>query len=1683
MFSSWSNWFGKKAVAAPAQQDDVFSLLQTTREEMIETLHGMLIDADPVLSERFAKAVRAEFKHERVRESNAGAFPEMQRGNSSGPYLSGEPTWIDLDQKKEVAEKKLQAILAECRVMVAANEDVLASLGGQIGRERDLITAIKKINPEQFTKLEQARIELKNIGSSLDQYYRNPLVIGQYIQKFANSSRSLPNELALLYAQEKNIPLPVVRQPLAAPLATNEILQIPFALAAMVSHDYHVLRNRNAYLKADFTQMAFGMGEEDEVCLVPDESFLAHEKDTALNKKTYFITQSPLKLFFKEKGEDKPLCEIPITMAASTLFRRSAIGTEIRAQQFAPLPAANPPVKEMTELEALIHGTNMLAEDLEKMGVDLNSPIHSVVSLDGNRLLASQLGDLNRLMSSHSVTPINHYQPTADELNKLSKDTYYLFQDKKDPNKWSLYFYNKTHYKYVPIMLCDTSKEDSVVTFQDISNDMLAKKELPPLRVKALIDDCVCFKVEDARRIAESLRALNGAAPTQNDLIAIGDKVNKAHILPGILNPYKAAQIGVADAIGKADELLKNVDPQLMANAPKDKFGRYVIGKASKNIQQNVVDGYKHKLNLLINAHMLLDKLGDMHSPILDFNPQQGLTSVLALTSVPKSFYEFTKQYKELFVDVDALDLIKIALKFSSAEDAKKYMHELLPINIEGIIKKAEENPFVSTIKNEAPGVSESVKNTKSSMESLNKILEAFSKNLPADGLAKKSIQDTILRIGDILTAWDSYARSPRGLLNLAELFSATGPQIAALIHDNSISQSYLALDLVFRNHIMTSAQQLHGMMEEIKLNIDSMEIEYCLKEGTLSSIAKVDSAMAEFQKLLGPSLGAQLKQQTLEAIAAQRKAMLSKVTAPQELLQRRIVTGEKAATGFAEAQAAKIKSETDEVHSQKRYLLNKFIDKRISVLTSRKRWFGRNNDVYVVTSLLEKLKDKMKGNHSIHTALDEIAKENPQDKKHIPLLWKGETGNVLKKLEFVTSSPADRINMLDLEIMRLEKRREKWHLFSSSLAELDLRISALQKLKVSINKPGNRLEDASNEMSLIHEAEFEALTAERGIAKYLSPVLWVAKPVIRALPRNTLLSDISEIDYYNSVSSAPPNIERKKIDEKIEKLNNMKGSSLLFYFQNRFIKKRINALQKLKDIVLRPDKPGEHKYFFGKALNELQDNNPSAYAMISQYDGDLIKQVLDAPNALIGGQKFASPVVESKPGVISAEKQDILLQLDGRIRELKVELANTFFLFRGSKEKEIEILQALQKHAETHSFTAAIDKVREIKGLGGNSYTLWQGKTGRMVKDIQYRSLTRKDMVRKMDLYLMRLHDRRRKGENVEFHIEALSHFKDKFANTADACSMSQAFAGLSVEERNSLTQQNHELLGELQAWENAKKKELVLAIDGEKDRLIALESLKSAIETEGVLTLDQALQKMPSKEKSFLEVNAVELLVRLHEQWNGADVKTRSKWVDVEINPLVTQVKSAEQRVLALEGLKAEVIQNPAATFPHIMTLLLGKQQGEWNSVLTVSEQALVKHLSENWDMLKAKDKVELINKEIDIVSALASLRVGLDGSEGVLTTITKESYQRDIDAILSPMAGKIHPVVDRLQSLDALKIVINHNDYVVDKDPKQAMTKLSEVHSQVLMHNEDGFLEKLRKYSAGEEKASISTKLRGA
>lgn len=287
------------------------------------------------------------------------------------------------------------------------------------------------------------------------------------------------------------------------------------------------------------------------------------------------------------------------------------------------------------------------------------------------------------------------------------------------------------------------------------------------------------------------------------------------------------------------------------------------------------------------------------------------------------------------------------------------------------------------------------------------------------------------------------------------------------------------------------------------------------------------------------------------------------------------------------------------------------------------------------------------------------------------------------------------------------------------------------------------------------------------------------------------------------------------RIDLEIEQYKKQRASRFYFYAATKrsVIEDICIALTRLKEILTKQG------YDFQAALKELQATALHNYNTLIANTNDFLNDLAEQ-NKLIAPNSFGKKAISASSHNLFLNNKDVKANQDinqtksiadnfvfslisKRINELNQEWRAT-----NTKTLKIELLTQLSDYFRKPSinFNQAIAYIK--KSRPADHYLLFEGRTGAMMKQIELSGLTKADMLRKLDLEVMRLTEKLKatycffanyRKATVQSRIDAVIELKAKLEGNVEK---------LSAKNEAILNKYESTLMQDIQTYEELNNK-----------------------------------------------------------------------------------------------------------------------------------------------------------------------------------------------------------------------------------------------------------------------------------
>jgi len=373
-------------------------------------------------------------------------------------------------------------------------------------------------------------------------------------------------------------------------------------------------------------------------------------------------------------------------------------------------------------------------------------------------------------------------------------------------------------------------------------------------------------------------------------------------------------------------------------------------------------------------------------------------------------------------------------------------------------------------------------------------------------------------------------------------------------------------------------------------------------------------------------------------------------------------------------------------------------------------------------------------------------------------------------------------------------------------------RLQFLKERAKFINDPDAVREVGIKVRLLTRFKEIASTTQSVDVEKILQQLRKEDAGNIHLLYESTSGEILKQLEY----KSVSPDDLFKALDIELAQLKKQRGTTHYIYSMHKakLLEERINACEKLQHLV--------KNHNLSDTLAGLDFNEKS---LLEKYDHvfldklKLIEQAIPVEHqtkTIIGAVEAKNdPVQVAVVDVNDSADQKYALELiDRRLAELESAIFKT-----NTKRLKIEVLTALKEELKQPgvSLQAAINKIKMNQQTKDTAYLIFEGRTGKTIKAAQNMTITRTELVHRLDAEINDLKRQRyahlhvfaqsRKATGDE-HIEVLQ--KLRAAIKGSEKSVRDIIINLTPAEKNVLQRYDADLLKDFNAFEKVTSKQL---------------------------------------------------------------------------------------------------------------------------------------------------------------------------------------------------------------------------------------------------------------------------------
>jgi hypothetical protein len=327
----------------------------------------------------------------------------------------------------------------------------------------------------------------------------------------------------------------------------------------------------------------------------------------------------------------------------------------------------------------------------------------------------------------------------------------------------------------------------------------------------------------------------------------------------------------------KLQELLEpSIYEKAIVNGRKDAYGRYVVVTTDK---KDMLFYYQNVLNLLIDFQQVMGPVSDLHESFTKLIENRNYWG--KVTSLWSQRNDLSDQlntlgdyYRNFLITISELQLDTVVANLPGFEDLKSWIKLLAPV--EETTAQVNLNPFYASYKQHGnewrqliglPSAQDELDEEdeedfdlpaearwgqagaeamraletmplkmESIKDAINKILRDLSGS-EVSATVKKDYEATINTAQKILDLITKFSTRPRTWANLLSFGYAIYPLAKQLMA--SLPQSYVSVNKVLSDLLLTTARQVNLILRDWFLYVDKLEGQFYLKEGSLLSLGQ----------------------------------------------------------------------------------------------------------------------------------------------------------------------------------------------------------------------------------------------------------------------------------------------------------------------------------------------------------------------------------------------------------------------------------------------------------------------------------------------------------------------------------------------------------------------------------------------------------------------------------------------------------------------------------------------------------------------------------------------------------------------------------------------------------------------------------------------------------------------------
>ncbi len=535
-----------------------------------------------------------------------------------------------------------------------------------------------------------------------------------------------------------------------------------------------------------------------------------------------------------------------------------------------------------------------------------------------------------------------------------------------------------------------------------------------------------------------------------------------------ILNNMVGLEAQVGDIFKNI--LAADIYTEFFEKAAKDEQGKFDLNTNTK--EPHWVHQYKQFFNFLISARLCLDQLAKLHIELMQYYDNKAILKLIgnALWGV----LGLMEKYKNLYYDLDGLDVLPFLQKLTSQDEIKKIFLDLLPVDANILKNNLEKNSFMRTMqKQDMHWLADSAQINRK-LDTFQETLLNLEGSLPSGMVVGAATMKTIKCLSHILKEVRLFAASPCDLLDLIKFIYKVYPFVLEL--SRNYEQAYAASTVAFKYLLLTALQQLNLVAREIMIGLDKIKLDAFLADGGAKELTayqfkegmSINKLFSAFNALVN-KMGYQFKKEEsspyLFTLLEKRRVFNFDPGVPMALPIQRVARLQTALEMQQDEKLLTDRMEEEKIANQKNNEIDILIVQRIAQLKAElAKWYTFKGTKTIKINLLRQLRVFLQD----HTVAESLVLIEPlldaKTRPYMHYLFAGRTGEVVRKIQQIQCTPQGALRLIDHEIIRLGHESESF-LFFKSKKQCVKELEALKKFKAILAKKGYRIARALTEL------------------------------------------------------------------------------------------------------------------------------------------------------------------------------------------------------------------------------------------------------------------------------------------------------------------------------------------------------------------------------------------------------------------------------------------------------------------------------------------------------------------------------------------------------------------------------------------------------------------------------------------